>query len=150
MPECRINLAHLVAYLSEAPKSTRAYEAYKRAEAVAKEHPSLPVPMQVRGAPTGLMQQLGYGDGYHYQPDYRCVQLMNNLNPRFPSHFIMRRHPVTNDYVPDKIKDVVFLKSEGDISDKIWDDDALRRWELKKNRGIAWEGRTGDHSMNDT
>lgn len=34
-PECRINLAHTVAYLSEAPKSTRAYEAYKRVRAVA-------------------------------------------------------------------------------------------------------------------
>jgi len=130
MPECRINLAHLVAYLSEAPKSTRAYEAYKRAEAVAKEHPSLPVPMQVRNAPTGLMQQLGYGDGYHYQPDYR--------------------HPVTNDYVPEEIKDTVFLKPEGHISDKLWDEAALRRWELKKNDGTPWEGRIGDHSMNDT
>jgi putative ATPase len=149
MPECRINLAHLVAYLSEAPKSTRSYEAYKRAEAVAKEHPSLPVPMQVRNAPTGLMKQLGHGDGYHYQPDYRCVPPNDSVG-RFLSYFIPRRHPVTNDYVPDEIKDMVFLKSEGDISDKLWDDDALGRWELKKNHGIPWEGRTGDHSMNDT
>ena len=36
MPECRINLAHLVSYLSEAPKSTRAYEGYRRAEEAAK------------------------------------------------------------------------------------------------------------------
>ena len=71
-----------MAYLSEAPKSTRSYEAYKRAEAAAKEHPSLPVPMQVRNAPTGLMQQLGYGDGYHYQPEYRCVaEQSNRPNP---------------------------------------------------------------------
>src|ERR1700742_1630521 len=83
MPECRINLAHLVAYLSEAPKSTRSYEAYNRAEAAAKEHPSLPVPMQVRNAPTGLMQKLGYGDGYHYQPGYRCVPL-ENVDPLVP------------------------------------------------------------------
>ena len=149
MPECRINLAHLVAYLSEAPKSTRSYEAYKRAEAVAKEHPTLPVPMQVRYAPTGLMQQLGYGDGYHYQPGYRCVQL-NNLTLGFPSHFVLCRHPVTNDYVPGEIRDMVFLKPEGDVSDKIWDEDALGRWELKKNHGMPWEGRTGDNSMNDT
>lgn len=71
-----------MAYLSEAPKSTRAYEAYKRAEVVVKEHPSLPVPIQVRNAPTGLMQQLGYGDGYHYQPDYRHAQL-NDVTLRF-------------------------------------------------------------------
>ncbi|KAG5637979.1 hypothetical protein H0H81_002340 [Sphagnurus paluster] len=42
MPECRINLAHLVAYLSEAPKSTRAYEAYKRAEDAAKLDLTIP------------------------------------------------------------------------------------------------------------
>lgn len=149
MPECRINLAHLVAYLSEAPKSTRAYEAYKRAEAVAKEHPSLPVPMQVRNAPTGLMQQLGYGDGYHYQPDYRCAE-PNNLITQLPSQFTLHRHPVTNDYVPEEIKGVVFLKPEGDISDKIWDEDALKRWELQMNHGMPWEGRAGDHSMNDS
>jgi putative ATPase len=149
MPECRINLAHLVAYLSEAPKSTRSYEAYKRAEVAAKEHPSLPVPMQVRNAPTGLMQQLGYGDGYHYQPGYRC-EPPNNLAVPFMSHPSSCRHPVTNDYVPEEIRGMVFLKPEGDISDKLWDEAALRRWELKKNHGAPWEGRTGDHSMDDT
>lgn len=56
MPECRINLAHLVAYLSEAPKSTRAYEALKRAEAAAKVDLTAPVPMQMRNAPTGLSE----------------------------------------------------------------------------------------------
>lgn len=76
--------------------------------------------------------------------------LLNNLTGRNPSHSILRRHPVTNDYVPDEIKDTVFLKPAGDLSDKLWDDDALRRWELKKNHGMPWEGRTGDHSMNDT
>lgn len=137
-----------MAYLSEAPKSTRSYEAYKRAEAAAKEYPSLPVPIQVRNAPTGLMQQLGHGDGYHYQPGYRYVSSSNPII-QFPSHFILPRHPVTNDYVPDKIKDMVFLTPEGDVSDKLWDEDALVRWELNKNHGMPWEGRTGDHSMND-
>lgn len=149
MPECRINLAHLVAYLSEAPKSTRSYQAYKRAEAVAKERPTLPVPMQVRNAPTGLMQQLGYGDGYHYQPDYRSGPPKKLVIP-FTSHLKFPRHPVTNDYVPDEIKDMIFLKPEGDISDKSWDEAALKRWELNKNDGVPWEGRTGDQSMNDT
>lgn len=71
MPECRINLAHLVAYLSEAPKSTRAYEAYKRAEGEAKKTAKAPVPMQVRNAPTALMEEIGCGKNYHYNPDYR-------------------------------------------------------------------------------
>ena len=75
MPECRINLAHLVAYLSEAPKSTRSYQAYKRAEAAAKSDPTLPVPVMVRNAPTKLMEELGYGDGYAYNPDYMYVSI---------------------------------------------------------------------------
>ena len=73
MPECRINLAHLVSYLSEAPKSTRAYEGYRRAEEAAKLDPSIPVPLMVRNAPTGLMKQLGYARGYRYNPEYACV-----------------------------------------------------------------------------
>ena len=73
MPECRINLAHLVAYLAEAPKSTRSYEAYNRAEEAAKANPTLPVPMMVRNAPTRLMKDLGYGTEYHYNPDYKSV-----------------------------------------------------------------------------
>ena len=56
MPECRINLAHLVAYLSEAPKSTRSYEAYNTAEEAAKQDLTIPVPMQVRNAPTNLSE----------------------------------------------------------------------------------------------
>lgn len=71
MPECRINLAHIIAYLSEAPKSTRAYEAYSRAEAAAKLDLSIPVPMQVRTTRgTGLMKDLGYGQAYCYNTHY--------------------------------------------------------------------------------
>ena len=73
MPECRINLAHVVCYLAEAPKCTRAYSAYQRAEAAAKLDMGAPVPMQVRNAPTGLMGDLGYGEGYRYNPDYVYV-----------------------------------------------------------------------------
>jgi len=58
MPECRINLAHLVAYLCEAPKSTRSYEAYSRAEEAAKLDLTIPVPLQMRNAPTGLSECL--------------------------------------------------------------------------------------------
>lgn len=70
MPECRINLAHLVSYLAEAPKSTRAYEGYNRAEEAAKRDPTIPVPLPIRNAPTKLMKELGYSDGYCYNPDY--------------------------------------------------------------------------------
>ena len=75
MPECRINLAHLVAYLSEAPKSTRAYEAYNSAEVAARMDVTAPVPMALRSAPTPLMKELGYSEGYKYNPQY-----MSSLN----------------------------------------------------------------------
>jgi replication-associated recombination protein RarA len=70
MPECRINLAHVVTYLSEAPKSTRALEAYNRACELAKQEMTLPVPNSMRNAPTRLMKELGYGEDYKYQPQY--------------------------------------------------------------------------------
>ena len=70
MPECRINLAHAVTYLSEAPKSTRAFEGYNRARELAQRDMTLPVPMAMRNASTGLMKDLGYGEGYKYQPQF--------------------------------------------------------------------------------
>ena len=73
MPECRINLAHCVAYLAESPKSTRSYEAYNRAEQAAKADTSAPVPIHLRNAPTKLMKDLGYGNEYLYNPTYRYV-----------------------------------------------------------------------------
>ena len=71
MPECRINLAHLVSYLAEAPKSTRSYEAYSLAAEYAKENPSESVPLHLRNAPTALMKSIGYGKDYHYNPQYQ-------------------------------------------------------------------------------
>jgi putative ATPase len=70
MPECRINLAHVVTYLSEAPKSTRALEGYDRARELAKQDMTLPVPISIRNAPTQLMKDLGYGEDYKYQPQF--------------------------------------------------------------------------------
>lgn len=64
LPECGINLAHGVVYLSEAAKEKRAYEAYKEALHDAKEYGNLPIPMSIRNAPTKLMKELGYGEGY--------------------------------------------------------------------------------------
>jgi putative ATPase len=63
-PEAGINLSHGVIYLSKAPKSKAAYYAYLAAMADAKEHGNLPIPMNIRNAPTKLMKELGYGEGY--------------------------------------------------------------------------------------
>lgn len=79
MPECRINLAHVVTYLSEAPKSTRALEAYNRAQELAKQDMTLPVPMAMRNAPTRLMKELGYGKDYMYQPQFAYGPFMLDM-----------------------------------------------------------------------
>jgi putative ATPase len=64
MPEAGINLAHGVVYLSQADKEKRAYEAYKAALHDAEKYGNLPIPMSIRNAPTKLMKDLGYGEGY--------------------------------------------------------------------------------------
>lgn len=64
LPECGINLAHGVAYLSNAPKDKSAYYAYMDALGDAKKFGNLPVPLKIRNAPTKLMKELGYGEGY--------------------------------------------------------------------------------------
>lgn len=64
LPECGINLAHGVVYLSQAGKEKRAYEAYKEALHDAKEYGNLSIPMMIRNAPTKLMKDIGYGEGY--------------------------------------------------------------------------------------
>ncbi|HIE53282.1 MAG TPA: replication-associated recombination protein A, partial [Armatimonadetes bacterium] len=69
-PEGDLALAEAAVYLACAPKSNRLYVAYEAARADAREHGSLPVPLHLRNAPTGLMKALGYGRGYKYAHDY--------------------------------------------------------------------------------
>ena len=64
LPECSINLAHGVTYLSQAPKDRKSYNAYQEACADVKGYGNLPVPMHLRNAPTKLMKEQGYGKGY--------------------------------------------------------------------------------------
>lgn len=63
-PECAINLAHGVVYLAKAPKDRSAYDAYQKAVEDVKKFANLPIPLKVRNAPTNLMKELGYGQGY--------------------------------------------------------------------------------------
>jgi putative ATPase len=65
-PECAINLAHGVAYLSTCKKSRESYDAYLEALDDVKTHGALPIPMKVRNAPTKLMKELGYHKGYQF------------------------------------------------------------------------------------
>jgi putative ATPase len=64
LPECGINLAHGTVYLAKAVKDKSAYEGYKKALKDAKQYGNLPIPLMLRNAPTKLMEDLGYGEGY--------------------------------------------------------------------------------------
>ena len=66
MPECSVNLAHAVVYMSMAPKSNAMEVAYNRAKDDALNTLSEPVPLVIRNAPTRLMKDLKYGEGYVY------------------------------------------------------------------------------------
>jgi putative ATPase len=68
-PEAGINLAHGVVCLAKAPKSRASYDAFKAALSDVKEHGALPIPLMLRNAPTKLMKDLGYHDGYELYPD---------------------------------------------------------------------------------
>jgi len=69
MPECSVHLTHAVVYMSVAPKSNALDVAYGRAADDARNMLAEPVPMNIRNAPTRLMKELGYGEGYIYAHD---------------------------------------------------------------------------------
>ena len=85
-PEGRIPLAEAVVYLATSQKSNSAYNGINSALQLVRQTGNLPVPMHLRNAPTALMEQLGYHDGYQYPHDY-------------PGHFTPQQ------YMPDAIKD---------------------------------------------
>lgn len=70
MPECSVHLTHAVTYLSLSPKSNALYMAYGSASEDAKHQLKEPVPLHLRNAPTSLMKDLHYGEGYQYAHDF--------------------------------------------------------------------------------
>lgn len=68
-PECTINLAHGVVYLATAKKDRRAYDGLRAAERDVRKFGNLPIPLSLRNAPTKLMKDEGYGEGYEMYPD---------------------------------------------------------------------------------
>ncbi|TAQ90063.1 hypothetical protein B7494_g1610 [Chlorociboria aeruginascens] len=83
MPECRISLAHATVALCLAPKSTRAYRGLNNAYAALREPgvAGLPIPIHLRNAPTKLMKELGYGDQYKYNPNYKEGKVVQEYLP---------------------------------------------------------------------
>ena len=84
-PEGRIPLAECAVYLATSPKSNSAYLGIDRALALVRETGNQPVPLPLRNAPTKLMKDLGYHDGYKYPHDY-------------PGHFTPQQ------YMPDDLQ----------------------------------------------
>ncbi len=70
MPEARIPLAETTVYLASSPKSNTAYMALEKALGLVRQDHSGSVPLYLRNAPTKLMSELGYADGYKYAHDY--------------------------------------------------------------------------------
>ncbi len=91
-PEARIILSQCAIYLATSPKSNASYVAIKKAQQQVKETGDLPVPLAIRNAPTTLMKDLGYGDGYAYSHDYE-----NNF---MEQEFLPEEISGTNFYVP--------------------------------------------------
>ncbi len=75
MPESNAALAQLVIYLAKAPKDNTAYVAYGLASADAKKTSNEPVPIHLRNAPTKLMKELGYGQGYKYAHNFKDAKV---------------------------------------------------------------------------
>ena len=93
MPEGRIPLAETTIYLATCKKDNSAYLAIDDALARVRETGNLPVPLHLRNAPTSLMKDLGYSDGYKYPHD-------------FPGHWVEQQ------YLPDELKGTTFWKKD--------------------------------------
>jgi putative ATPase len=110
-PEGRIPLAETTIYLATSAKSNSAYLAIDSALALVKETGNLPVPLPLRNAPTKLMAELGYHDGYKYSHDY-------------PGHFVREQ------FMPDELKARRIWESQdnpaeqrlGDRMKQLWGD----------------------------
>ncbi len=82
LPEARIILSQCVTYLASAPKSNASYAAIKKAEMDVKNLPDYSVPLHLRNAPTKLMKQLNYGEGYKYPHDFENNFIEGNYFPK--------------------------------------------------------------------
>jgi len=90
MPECAVNLAQAVVYMAKCPKSNALYTAYGKVQKDIKELPNEPVPLHLRNAPTKLMKEFGFSEGYKYNPDFQ--------------------EKVEQDYLPPKLKGRKYYK----------------------------------------
>ena len=108
-PEGRIPLAEAAVYLATSPKSNSAYMGIGAALQLVRETGNQPVPLHLRNAPTQLMAQLGYSDGYKYAHDY-------------PGHFVVQQ------FMPDGLTDRRLWMAQHSPSEEKLYQNMLRCW----------------------
>ncbi len=99
LPECTINLSHVAVYLATCPKSNETYIAYDAALADVKSSLNEPVPLNLRNAPTKLMKELGYHQGYKYSHDFSAAEGQQQYLPtKFEKkqYYQPKRNPFRN------------------------------------------------------
>ena len=111
MPECTVNLSQAVVYLSLAPKSNALYMGYEACKKDALHTLAEPVPLQIRNAPTRLMEDLHYGEGYVYAHD--TAEKVTSMQ-----------------CLPDGLKDRIYYRPDGQgaeaaLKEKI---ESVRKW----------------------
>lgn len=111
-PEARIPLAEATVYLAASQKSNSAYLAINDALELVRRTGNLPVPLHLRNAPTKLMSDLGYADGYKYSHNY-------------PGHFVIQQ------YMPDDLKDCRIWRPQRSAAE-----DRIYQWMVQ-----CWGGR---------
>ncbi|NLT52682.1 MAG: replication-associated recombination protein A [Ignavibacteria bacterium] len=113
MPEARIILAQCAVYLASCPKSNSSYNAVSKAYSVVRQRPQYPVPLHLRNAPTNLMKEIGYSNGYKYPHDYT-------------ENFI------TEEYLPKELKNNQFYYPTENGNEKSLKERLQRLWKGKK------------------
>ncbi len=118
MPECDVNLVHTVIYLSMAPKSNSSYRACEAAKKDVRELEDEPVPLVIRNAPTKLMAELHYGEGYQYA--HSTAEKMTRMQ-----------------CLPDSLKDRIYYEPTNQGEEMVTGErlDAIRRWKKGETEG---------------
>ena len=111
-PEARIILSQCATYLAGSPKSNASYMAINKAQQTVKQTGDLPVPLEIRNAPTQLMKELNYGKGYQYAHDHE-----NNF--------------VDFEFLPDEISGTTFYNPGGNPREKGMREFLRNRWKGK-------------------
>ena len=112
-PEGRIPLAMATVYLATSQKSNSAYLAINQALDLVEKTGNLPVPLHLRNAPTKLMDELGYGDGYQYAHD-------------FPNHFVKQQ------FMPDALQGTKLWQAQGSPQEQKMAEWMRFLWDNKK------------------